>query len=571
MKNHQRLLLASTSSILSFVLAGCASKGEPAATTPQMVMPEVAITSSSKKVKTSSVCSGQFLEHDLKHTTIVREGDRVVFDTNGSGLAVGDLDHDGLPEIVLGNVGGATSVQWNQGNFKFRSENLLTNFDLPETGTRAVQMIDFNADGWLDLAFTHTSGGINVWLNDHKRGFKAQSLEGVGNLAYTMLWDDLDGDGDLDLVTSSYDAILEAELRDTFLIAQNGGAVVYTNTNGKFKAKRLSKSTQTLALATFDVNGDGRRDIIVGNDFFVPDMTWLNTKKGWIKSQAFKRTSKNTMGYATSDVDNDGNLEFFATDMKPNMADPKAIASYLPIMQTSYETLQYKDPQRVENTLSQRMPDGKFKNMAYEMKIDATGWSWSGKFGDLNNDGSEDLYVVNGMIDKSTLKYLPNAEMVERNMAFVNTDGSFELEPAWKLDSTASGRGMSMTDLNNDGRLDVVVSNVSKPSQVFENQICNGGQSLQVDLDWAQTGNLNAIGSTIKLRVKNGSRLITMQREVNSQGGYLAGNNPRIHFGIPKGATLEHLDVIWPDGKHSSVKNPIGDSILKITREGSQQ
>ena len=247
MKTHQRLLLAGA----SFILAGCASKGEPATKVmAPAVMQEVAITSSSNKLARSNVCTGAFLEHDLNHTTTVRQGERVAFDTNGSGLAVGDLDRDGLPEIVLGNVGGATSVQWNEGDFKFRRKELLTNLGLPETGTRAVQMIDFNSDGWLDLAFTHTAGSINVWLNDHKRGFKAQTLEGVDNLAYTMLWDDLDGDGDLDLVTSSYDAILEAELRDTFLFAQNGGAVIYTNTNGKFKAQRLTKSTQTLALAT---------------------------------------------------------------------------------------------------------------------------------------------------------------------------------------------------------------------------------------------------------------------------------------------------------------------------------
>jgi enediyne biosynthesis protein E4 len=549
------LLLASACTLIT----GCVARSE--SVSPRAKLPIVSVTSSSHAISPSTPCANTFLEHQLPHITSVRGGDHNVYDSNGSGVAVGDLDKDGFSDIVLGNIGGSSSINWNLGDFKFKSQTLLDTFGIPESQTRAVMLVDVNADSWLDIVLTHTQGGISAWINDHHKQFKLETLEGVSFPAYTMLWDDLDGKGNLDLVTASYDSILEAEQGNSFLFSRGAGVLVYKHDGKVFTGTRLEKESQTLAMALYDVNNDGKRDLIVGNDFAVPDMAFLNTKTDWKKVKPFKRTTKNTMGFSSSDIDNDGQLELFATDMKPKMDDEKVIAKWITFMQKTYEKSQYSSLQRAENVMERRNSDGSFQNIAYELGLDATGWSWSAKFGDLNNDGFEDLYIVNGMIDTENLKHLPNHELVESNKVFQNTGGKFSLEQAWNLASSSSGRGMSMSDLNNDGQLDIVVNNLSKPAQVFENQLC-GGESLEVELNWLGSSNTKGIGATVYLISSVG----TMQREVLSQSGYLSGNDPRIHFGIPKNTKLERLEVVWSDGKKSVIQNPQTNTILNISR-----
>ncbi len=543
----------------SVLLVGCTARSESGS--PRASMPSVLVTSKTSNLNTRTNCGTAFLEHDLNHTTIPRLGDRVVYDSNGSGVAVGDLDHDGLPEIVLGNIGASSSVQWNLGNFNFESQELLNNLGMPESQTRAVALVDVNNDGWLDIVFTHSQGGISAWINDQHKGFTLETLRGVDYPAYTMMWDDLKGTGKLDLVTASYDALLETELKDSFLLSRGAGVVVYKHNGNDFESTRLAKSSQTLALTMFDVNHDSKRDLIIGNDFAVPDLTFLNNKTDWKSVKPFKRTTKNTMGFSSSDINNDGTLELFATDMKPKMDDEKVIAKWITFMQKTYEKSQYSSLQRAENVLIRQNPDGSFQNIAYELGLDATGWSWSAKFGDLNSDGFEDLYVVNGMIDTENLRYLPNNELIESNKAYSNINGHFTLQPNWNLASLSSGRGMSMADFNNDGQLDIVVNNLSKPAQVFENQLC-GGNSLEVELNWLGSSNTKGIGATMYLNSSEG----TIQREVLSQSGYLSGNDPRIHFGIPKDSTLKNLEVVWSDGKRSVIEKPAVNTILNISR-----
>ena len=552
---HQTLL-----ALTSLILAGCVARGEssgsPRANTP--------VTTLERSFQTAPECVGSFTEHTLAHTTKPRTGTNTVYDSNGSGVAVGDLDNDGLLEVVLGNLDGPLSVLWNSGDFKFKQTTLVNSLGLEERDVRAVQLADVDADGWLDVTLSHTRGGISFYRNDQRGGFAAQTLPGVSVPAYTMLWDDLRGDGRLALVTGSYDAMLEAEGKD-FLFTNGAGVVVYERVNNAFRPNRLSRNAQALAVTMFDVNADRRRDLLIGNDFAVPDFVWLNTPDGWIKTEPFKRITKNTMGLTVADVFNSGQFELYATDMKPDFNDPKAVAAWMPFMEKTFQKLQYASTQRAENVLQRRSGNG-FQNIAYELGLDATGWSWSAQFGDLNNDGHQDLYVVNGMIDQENLKYLPNHELIERNKVFNNTGNTFEPRADWKLDSTASGRGMVMADLNNDGRLDIVVNNLRSPTQLFENRLC-GGSSLEVELRWPQSGNTHALGATVELRSSAG----VMQRQVVSQSGYLSGPPPRVHFGLPDGAKPESLQVIWSDGTQSSLQKPKLGAITTITRANGGQ
>ena len=270
------------------------------------------------------------------------------------------------------------------------------------------------------------------------------------------------------------------------------------------------------------------------------------------------------MSLDQGDIDNDGRPEIFSADMKPySEAD---MTDMMPVMDDMMEGMTRQsvmdDPQTMENMLQVPLEAGSYLNLAPDWGADATGWSWSSKFGDLDNDGWLDLYVVNGMIEERLFSHMPNHELVEKNQALRNEGGlRFRTAPGWRLDSVLSGRGMVMGDLDGDGDLDIVANNLRGPAQLFENQLC-GGQSVRVELRWPASGNTQALGAQVTLRTDQGDLL----RDVRAGSGYLSGDPSRLHFGIPAGATLQSVQIRWPDGAASSVDAPAADSLITVTR-----
>lgn len=510
-------------------------------------------------------CSGTFVEHRLRHMTRARTGDVLPFDTNGSGLAVGDLDGDGLPEIVIGDLRRSASVLWNHGRFTFERTALTDSAGgLDETNTRSVVIVDVDADGRNDIVTTHTGGGVSVWTNTGDRTFRSSSFDAVSTPAYSMLWDDFDGDGDLEFATGSYDALLEREQGNSFLLGSGAGVVVYEKVAGLYQPNRLIRAAQSLALVMFDTNGDGRRELVVGNDFGVPDAVYSRSQGGsWSAVEPFTRISRNTMAFAVGDVGNDGLLDLFATDMKPSSRDPETVAAWMPLLSTRFDRVLPGDSQQPENVFQRQTRPGQFSERAYATGIDATGWSWSAQFGDLDLDGHEDLYVVNGMIDHELLGHLRNDELAEPNVVFAaGRAGRFRRKPEWGLGSRASGRAMAMVDLDLDGRLDIVVNNLESPAVVFANKLCSPGAALEVDLRWPGRGNKQALGAVVVAKLDTGM----LQRTVTATGGYLTGLDARVHFGIPAGRTVQELLVVWPDGHTSAVDSRGTGHLVTITR-----
>jgi hypothetical protein len=167
------------------------------------------------------------------------------------------------------------------------------------------------------------------------------------------------------------------------------------------------------------------------------------------------------------------------------------------------------------------------------------------------------------MIAEELFHHLPNDELVEQNQALRNDGaGRFVPAPSWGLGSTASGRGMSIADMNGDGKLDIVVNNLRAPAQVFENRLC-GGDGLEVDLRWPTSKNTRAIGARLALTTSHG----TLYRDVRAGSGYLSGDPARVHFGFSQGTELRRLTIRWPDGAVSTVDVPGAQTLLTVTRQ----
>ena len=502
----------------------------------------------------SADCEDVFVTHPLPHTTTVPGGDEVrMFEANGSGVGINDLDNDGLLDIVLANHGGAGSILWNRGGLEFERA------EIGDGDTRAVTIIDLDGDGWQDIVFSRVAGAPNLWGNRGERSFEALVLPGISQPLYSINWADVDRDGDLDLVGATYDAELLTLRGAEFLDSGIAGVYAFENTGTTFRAEHLASEAQALALLLSDIDGDGSPEILVGNDFAVPDYAWTRSEDGWQALWPFRNMSHSTMSFDSADLNNDSRVELFSTDMKPYSADEATMAAWEPVMSSMMDMPHAEgDPQVMANVLQ-----GADADFAEQAGIDATGWSWSGKFGDLDQDGYLDLYVVNGMIEMTIFAHLPAGELVEENQVFRNdSNGNFIQMPAWGLQADASGRGLSMGDLDNDGDLDLVVNNLRAPALLFENRLC-GGDSLQVALQHDASQNRQGIGARLVLHSSVGP----MTREIKAASGYLSGDPARVHFGFPSGATLERLEIHWPDGVTSEVVAPEANVLLRVQRQ----
>lgn len=507
-------------------------------------------------VLAQSMCSGTFISHDLAFTTTTQNIPIRFFESNGAGLAINDFNDDGWLDIVFANLYGRNTILWNEGGLQFRAEALA------EGNSRAVNAVDVDSDGQIDLVFSHSISAPTYWHNN-AGSFQREPLNGVRKPAYSMTWADVDRDGDLDLAMGSYDADLEKQLGNTFLFSAGAGVFIYMQDAGSFTPTRLAERSQALALWLSDLDADGTMDLMVGNDFTMPDQAWSYQDENWQQTRPFAVTTLSTMSFDAGDLDNDGRTEFFAADMKPESSAPEIVSAWQPVIdQIARSPRLPDDNQMMTNMLQVPHRAGSYSNQAELAGIAATGWSWSAKFGDLDSDGYLDLYVVNGMIARDIFAHLPQAELVEANAAFHNQGGlNFVPAPEWGLGSLRSGRGMSMADLDNDGDLDIVVNNLGTPAQLFENQLC-GGHNLLVDLRQPETGNTRALGARLSLQTSAG----IYSRDVRASSGYLSGDPTVMHFGIPTNTAIERLEVVWPDGETSVIENPTADTHLTITR-----
>lgn len=543
-----------------FLLAACAAPGISPSHMGQLVPagPSAGVVTRIPFAANTG-CAGAFVRHTLDNVNLIA-GDKGVymFDSNGSGVALGDLDRDLLPEILFANLSEPNAILWNQGHLRFRRT------ELTDTESRSVATVDVDGDGLLDAVFTRRQQPPVAYLSQanalatQNASFSEMVLPGIAKFAYSMAWLDTDRDGDLDLLTGSYDLELQALLGEGFEGQTNSGVYWHEYRDGRFHSQLLARRSQALALAALP-DQDGTV-VVAGNDFLLADGTWAWRNEGWQAHVPFEHTTQNTMSYSVGDVNNDGHLDLFAADMKPRTADAAVQAAWAPVMAKVLEDP--ADRQITENVLQVQDRRGAFANAATDAGIAATGWTWSSQLADFDQDGFLDLYVVNGMNAVELFSHLPGNELVETNWAFRNLAGEgFAPAPEWQMGLREGGRGMTVGDVDFDGDLDVVISNLLAPAVLLENQLCQGS-SIQIRLHDRQSHNTHGIGAQLVLHTNQGAQM----RVLEVTGGYLSGLPPVIHFGFPEPTELSQLEILWPDGERQVLQNLASNYMYTVIR-----
>jgi hypothetical protein len=517
---------------------------------------------------------------------------------NGGGVALGDLNGDGLPEIVLTANQGGTRLFLNQGQFRFR--DVTEEAGLHSQGwTTGVTLADVNGDGRLDIYVCHAGNGPGklraneLYINQGTNGdgvptFVEQAAAyGVADTGYSTqaVFFDYDRDGDLDLfvINNSPRPVFSFELKNTRNVRDPlGGDRLYRNDGGHFVdvSERAgiygSEIGLALGVVASDVNGDGWPDLYVANDFFERDYLYINQGDGTFAEhleQALPYISLSSMGLDIADVNNDGRPDIYVADMLPDDEHRlKTTSSFEDWDRLQAELRNDFYYQVTRNMLHLNNGDGTFSDIGQMAGVARTDWSWSPLIADFDLDGRKDIYVTNGLAKDVTsqdyIAFLANRETMAQaasggrvdfkrlvdamtstklaNFAFRNRgDSTFANETAaWGLDTPSFSSGAAYGDLDGDGALDLVVNNVNDQAFVYRNnaRTLSKNRFLQLRLE-GEGANRFAVGAKVTLW---GGKQRFFQ-ELEPTRGFQSSVDYVLTFGIGQRDMLDSVRVEWPD------------------------
>ena len=536
---------------------------------------------------------------------------------NGAGVAIGDINNDGLQDIFFAGNQVDNKLYLNEGNFTFRDITMKAGVACPEVWSTGVTFVDINADGLLDI-YVCKSGdpeaprrNNELFINNGDLTFTEKSREyglDITGLSVQAAFFDYDKDGDLDcyLLTNSirsvgnYDLVKnQREIPDPL----GGGNKFFINDNGKFldysKEAGIYRSNIGfgLGITLGDFNNDSWTDIFVSNDFFERDYLYINSRDGTFTESLtdyFESISMGSMGADFADLDNDGVSELFVTEMLPdslNRRKTKTIYESWDKYQLNVRNGYYHQFPR--NVLQKQISKGNYVEVGRFAGISASEWSWGALLFDMDNDGLKDVFIANGiykdLLDRDYLAYSGDDNNIRKiireeenaivklidlmpssqfpNYAFRN-HGGLEFKNVareWGLGDPMVSSGSAYGDLDNDGDLDLVVNNINAPAAVYRNNTDTSRyKSISLVLS-LENKNTFAIGSEVK--VFCGGKVFTADNFVTR--GFQSSVQPAITLGLGEGLTsIDSILIRWPDKGYSVIYDvPVNEQLPLMRKQ----
>ena len=510
----------------------------------------------------------------------------------GSGVAIGDLNNDGLPDIFFGGNQVDDKLYLNKGDFTFEDISKSSKIASKPGWTWGVTMADVNADGYLDIYVSRNGNSVEakdrrnlLYINNQDLTFTESAYKyGLADVGFSTqaVFFDMDNDGDLDLY--QVNQLADKKLLLINKIPKNQFKYfkdhLYRNDNGKFvdvsaQAGISRNVAYGLSVSASDLNNDGWMDLYVANDYSEPDFLYYNNGDGTFKNvinTKLKHITQLSMGSDIGDVNNDGLLDLMTTDMTPE--DHYRSKTNMASMSTEQFKSLVKSGahhQYMTNTLQINTGLGHFSDVANMAGIAFTDWSWSSLLVDLDNDGLKDIVVSNGIkkdVDNNDYRTVLNKLTKETtlnqlyelskkapserisNYVFKNL-GNFEFKKVakdWNFNTPSFSNGMAYGDLDNDGDLDLVVSNIDDKAFIYKNK--TNGNFLKIKPK-GPPGNAFGIGTKAIIHYNNQQQIV----ENVLTRGYLSSVEPNLFFGLGKQTKVDSVKVIWHNGKVNVFKD----------------
>lgn len=526
---------------------------------------------------------------------------------NGGGVAIGDINNDGLPDLFFCSNMGQNKLYLNEGNFRFQDITNSAGLDEDGLWSTGATFADVNGDGFLDLylcrSFDYKANlrGNRLYINNGNLTFTERGgkygLENFGVSTQAAFFD-YDNDGDLDcyLLTNSngpvgvgYDLIKDQRILRTDTI---GGNKLYRNDGNHFtdvttKAHIYSSSIGFgLGVTIADINKDGWQDIYVSNDYFERDYLYINNHDGTFTESLEKyirEISMFSMGADIADINNDGYPEIFVTDMLPH--DESRIKTktsfenwdkYQADLKSGYYQQFLRNVLQLNNgpLYNNGKPEYYFSEISRFAGVEASDWSWGALIADLDNDGYKDIFVANGMYkdvtDQDFIQAIGEGKVQIQNIkqamdslsstplsnyAFNNNGNLTFTNKAkeWGLDKPGFSNGSVYVDLDNDGDLDLLTNNINSEASVYRNnceKVYPENKFLKIALEGSGANHF-ALGAKVTAYYNH---TLSYQEEMPSRG-FQSCVDTRLTFGLGNTNKIDSVKVEWPNGKKSVLKN----------------
>jgi hypothetical protein len=487
----------------------------------------------------------------------------------GTGVAIGDYDGDGRPDVFVVCKTGANHLFRNLGDFHFEDVTEHAGVGGPlGAWKQGAAFADVNNDGRLDLYVCRFGAPNLLYLNQGDGTFREEAAArglALSDASSMAAFCDYDRDGWLDVYVQTN--VLDTERRP------NGQRdhLFHNNRDGTFtdvtKTAGIEGETQGHSATWWDYDEDGWPDLYVANDFKDPDQLYHNNHDGTFSnalSYVVPHTPHSSMGADLGDLNNDGHLDLLVADMAATSRykDHRGMAKLRAGLPDN-EQRPKAAPQYMRNALFLGTGTARVLEAAFLAGLDATDWTWAVRFEDLDNDGRLDAYFTNGMVRElhgvdllaRAMAFESGSERIrlmkaspplaEQHLAFRNLgDLHFEnASNAWGLDHVGIGFGAAFGDLDGDGDLDLVFVSYQGEPTVCRND-SDTGNSILVDLR-GTTSNRFGVGATVRIETASG----TQTRTLTLARGYLSTSEPTVHFGLGKEKVVKSLAVEWPSGR----------------------